>query len=63
MNAEIYTILGTGVGIIGFIYTIIHNFRLNFDKKFDAMDKRWIETNKRMDGVYHILLMRIKDET
>lgn len=66
MNAEILTILGTGIGtaigIAGFIYTIIRNFREDFDKKFDAMDKRWVETNKRMDGVYHILLKRIKDE-
>jgi hypothetical protein len=26
------------------------------------MEKRWIETNKRMDGVYHLLLKRIKEE-
>lgn len=26
------------------------------------MENRWVETNKRMDGVYHILLKRIKEE-
>lgn len=26
------------------------------------MESRWVETNKRMDGVYHILLKRIKEE-
>lgn len=26
------------------------------------MEQRWVETNKRMDGVYHVLLKRIKEE-
>lgn len=69
MNIEIITIIGTGIGIVGFVYTIIRNFRTDFDNRFDKMeqqcnlqDQRWIETNKRMDGVYHILLKRIKEE-
>jgi hypothetical protein len=72
MNAEILTIIGTGIGtgitIIGFLYTVIHNFRKDMDDKFDKSEQKWIETNKRMDlinnrmdGVYHILLKRIKE--
>ena len=68
MNAEIWTIIATGIGLgaglaaIGsLIYTMIRNFRADFDKKHDDMQKRWIETNARMDGVYHILLMRLKE--
>ena len=69
MNLEICTIIGTGIGLAGFLYTIIRNFRQDFDNRFDKMEEKWIETNKRldatnnrMDGVYHILLKRIKEE-
>ena len=66
MNAEIWTIIGTGIGVTtglaSLIYTMIRNFRADFDEKHEKMEQRWIETNKRMDGVYHVLLMRIKEE-
>lgn len=64
------------LGIIGFIANFLRNikndirdFRKDFDDRFDKMEQKWIETNKRidisnqrMDGVYHILLKRIKEE-
>lgn len=31
------------------------------DKKFSEMDQRILESNKRMDGVYHILLKRTEN--
>lgn len=69
MTTEIWTIIGTGAALFSALYTIIRNFRIDFDtkyekqeKKFEMHEQRWIETNKRMDGVYHILLMRIKGE-
>jgi len=62
MNAEIWTIIGTGIAVISFIYMAIRNFRTDLDNRFEKMEKYWIETNKRMDGVYHVLLKRIKEE-
>lgn len=73
MNMEIIAIVGTGIGVVGFLYSVIRNFRSDFDSKFEKSEQRWIETNarmdkrineinNRMDGVYHILLKRIKEE-
>lgn len=63
--ATIATILGTGIGVAGFIYTYLRNFKADMDARFDKMserfvemDKRVMETNKRMDGVYNVLLKR-----
>lgn len=75
---EILTIVLTGVGtaitIIGFVYTIIRNFRSDFDTRFDqrfdklerkleSQEQRWVETNKRMDGVYHMLLKKMSENS
>lgn len=66
---EALTIIGTGFTVCSVIYTIVRNFKVDIntkfqsiEDKFEKMDKRVTETNKRMDGVYHILLKRIGEE-
>lgn len=68
-----WTVIGVGLSAVALIYAMIRNFRKDMDEKFKVLgdefreeykenNKRWIETNKRMDGVYHILLKRIGEE-
>lgn len=74
--ATILTFIGTGIGIVGFVYAFMRNFKTDINSHIDRMgnqisdltkemkeetrkmDQRVTETNKRMDGVYHILLKR-----
>lgn len=64
--ALIATIIGTGVGSVALIYAFLRNFKSDInshidrlDANFQKMDQRVNEANKRMDGVYHILLSRL----
>lgn len=72
MNAEIWTIIGSAIAIIVAIYTFLRNFKQDINSHIDRiekkmtednqkMDQRVMETNKRMDGVYHILLKRTEN--
>lgn len=73
---SIVGVVGTGVGLIyaflrNFktdINTHITDINIHIDKidrewkeESRKMDQRVIETNKRMDGVYHILLKRTEN--
>ena len=49
MNLEIITIIGTGAGVIGFLYTVIRNFRKDMHDMFDKSETRWIEATRRID--------------
>ena len=71
MDANFWTVVGTGATIIGLTYSFLRDFRADmdmrfekmdkkFDKKFAEMDQRVMETNKCMDGVYRILLKRVE---
>ena len=64
------TIVGASCGVIVAVYTFLRNFKDDInshidriDDNFKKMDQRVTETNKRMDGVYHILLSRINPKT
>ena len=64
---DILTALGTVITILGFCYAIIRNFRIDMDSKFDRIDKRmdnfekkiismeermfWMATGKRLEDV------------
>jgi hypothetical protein len=74
----ILTIVGTGLTVVGLIYTFMRNFKSDINDHIDTintrmdntskewkdevrkMDQRVIETNKRMDGVYHVLLKKVE---
>lgn len=65
----IITVVGAIFGTMKFmlkdVFTAIHvmdGHVKEIKQENIEMEKRWIETNKRMDGVYHILLKRIKEE-
>ncbi len=73
MNIDLITILttiGTGIAVIGFIYGFMRNFKDDLNSHMDKIEKEWkeesrkmdqrvMETNRRMDGVYHILLKKL----
>jgi hypothetical protein len=70
--ATIWTIIGTGIATVAIIYTFLRNFKTDINSHIDRiekqlsesnskMDQRVTETNKRMDGVYHILLKRTEN--
>jgi hypothetical protein len=65
----IWTIIGAAIATIATIYTFLRNFKTDINAHIDRLEKRMIEdnakmdqrvmeTNKRMDGVYHVLLKR-----
>ena len=67
----ILTMIGTGVAILGFIYGILRNFKSDINSHIDRlqkeirdenrrMDQRVMETNMRMDGVYHLITKKLK---
>ena len=69
MDVNFWAIIGSAVTVLGFLYTFLRNFKKDMDERFDKMDaklekkfyemdQRVTETNKRMDGVYNILLKR-----
>ena len=69
MDNLIFTVIGTGVGVVGFIYMFLRNFKEDINKhmyeirKYQGkMDRRVMETNKRMDGVYNVLLKRLESK-
>jgi hypothetical protein len=49
MNAEIYTIIGTGLAIVSLIYSIIRNFRKDLAERFDKIDDRFDKIDNRFD--------------
>ena len=73
MDNTTLTIIGTGISIVGLLYAIIRNFRMDMDSRFDKIDKKFNEidvkfnemdkrvyiTNQRMDGIYNILLKKL----
>lgn len=72
--ATVGTLIGTGIAIVGIVYTFLRNFKTDINSHIDRlvteikddqkkMDQRVIETNKRMDGVYHILLKRTETKS
>jgi hypothetical protein len=70
----IFAAVGTGVGLI---YAFLRNFKTDINSHIDRleggikdikednkkMDQRVTETNKRMDGVYHLLLKKLDANT
>lgn len=84
MNMEIglfFTIIGSAIAIITFIYQFFRNLKADINSHIDRVDsdiksmqKEWkeeskrmdlrvTETNKRMDGVYHLLLKRFEPKS
>ena len=68
--ATICTIAGTLLAALAFFYGFLRNFKNDInshidriDSNFQKMDQRITETNKRMDGVYHILIKRLDPKT
>ena len=42
-HSEIYTIIGTGVGIVGLIYMIVRNFKQDMYNHIDRLDERMFQ--------------------
>ena len=42
------TIIGVGVGTVGFIYQVIRNFRADIDARFDKFDNKITSIEERM---------------
>ena len=72
MMHESIGLIAACVTIIAFVYGVMRNFKdaiikemreENKERKEEnrKMDQRVVETNKRMDGVYHILLKRTEN--
>lgn len=66
MDSLVVTVIATTISMAFFIYTLIRDFRADMDNrldkmdnKFDLMDQRVTETNKRMDGVYNLLIKKM----
>lgn len=67
MDLTFWTIIGTGLGVVTLVYSFIRDFRADLDARFDKMSERFdkneqkiLEANKRMDGVYNLLLQRME---
>lgn len=43
-----WTIIGTGVGIVGFLYALLRNIKIDFDHKLDKLDEK---LTSRIDGL------------
>jgi len=67
----IITIIGTAIATIGVIYGFLRNLKFDLNSHIDRlethvreenakMDQRVMETNKRMDGIYHLLLKKLE---
>jgi hypothetical protein len=37
---EVLTIVGTGIGVVGFIYQFLRNFKHDFENKLNSFEKR-----------------------
>ena len=48
MNMEILTIIGTGIGIVTFLYTVMRNFKSDMNMKFDKMDEKLTDIDRRL---------------
>jgi hypothetical protein len=46
----ISTILGSGFSVVGFIYAMIRNLKIDLHKSIDHLEKRMDGFDKRMDG-------------
>jgi hypothetical protein len=64
-----WTIIGTGIGIVGFIWQILHNIELRLDAKIDKLESRvdsldekifWVITGRNLKEA--ILEERMKQE-
>lgn len=64
----ILTSLGTGVAVIGFVYTFLRNFKDDINKHIDKLDNRitsmeermfWMATGKKLEDA--ILEERLKN--
>lgn len=42
------TVVGTGLGIIGFIYTLIRNFKKDIKENFEKHEKRFEMIDQRL---------------
>lgn len=63
--ATVGTIAGTLITALGFFYGFLRNFKNDINSHIDRineehrrLDNRWMQTNARMDGVYHLLLKK-----
>jgi hypothetical protein len=64
-----WTVIGTGIGVIGFTYTFLRNFKIDVNKKIDRLETRldqqddrmfWLMTGKKLSEA--ILEEKIKKE-
>lgn len=44
------TIIGTAIGVLGFIYAFLRNFKNDINEHIDRIDRNWEKTNDRLDG-------------
>ena len=61
MNAEIWTIIGVAIAMIGIIYLFLRNFKddiKELEKKIDGMNIRINEIDKRLYGIETVLHMK-----
>ena len=68
-TGTIATIIGTGIGIVGFVYAFLRNFKTDINSHIDIIEKRtdaleermfWMATGKRLEDA--ILEERLKRE-
>ena len=43
------TVIGTGASVIGFVYAIMRNFKIDVNAKMDSLEKRLEDRMNRLD--------------
>lgn len=48
MDATMWTIIGTGVGVVTIIYTFLRNFKIDVIQKIDKLDEKVTDIDRRL---------------
>lgn len=66
MDATLWTIIGTGIGVVTIIYTFMRNFKIDVIQKIDKLDEKVTDIDRRLcrlEGAFSAKeCCRIQDE-